>query len=87
MEYSYTGKMICKRCRQVFDWYCINLSLLPRSSEPQVFMVPNGSHMVINSFDLDGTPVFKGGCSHCGFTNQLPDELVKKIPKEIYSRN
>lgn len=85
-RYKHEGSMICKRCGKRFEWYCLNLSLLPRSKEVIGYSIPSGSLMAVNSYEPDGTPVFKGGCTHCGFTNKLPQDLVLDIPEEIYRR-
>lgn len=85
-RYKYEGTMICKRCGKRFEWYCINLGLLPRTKTPIVYGIPNGSLMAVNSYEADGTPVFKGGCTYCGYTNQLPKEMVLDIPEDIYKR-
>lgn len=85
-KYKYEGRMVCKRCGEKFSWYCINLGLLPRSKDPISYSIPNGALMAVNRYEPDGTPVFKGGCTNCGFTNQLPRELVLEIPEEIYRK-
>lgn len=83
-NYKYESSMVCRRCGKRFNWYCINLSLLPRTGEVVGVSIPDGSHMAVNSYDLDGFPIFKGYCTHCNSINQLSKAATYEIPEEIY---